>query len=85
MTVISTLSFDQVEIMENIMTLHCPNVFELDPTYSKGVFFINADAFHNLNINSTFSQKRKTRKRLPLKNCLYGIAKFLRLCSTLLS
>lgn len=39
MTVISTLSFDQIEIIENIIKLHCKDGFEVDPTYSKGYFY----------------------------------------------
>ena len=36
---IKTTSYDQIEIIENIINLYCPNGIELDPTYSKGVFY----------------------------------------------
>ncbi len=37
--VISTISYDQHEIIRNIVKLHCPQGIELDPTYSKGNFY----------------------------------------------
>lgn len=39
--VISTISYDQIEIIENIINLHCPSGIEVDPTYSKGNFYKN--------------------------------------------
>lgn len=36
---ISTISYDQGEILRNIVSLHCPEGIELDPTYSKGNFY----------------------------------------------
>jgi hypothetical protein len=39
--VISTLSFDQHEIIKDIINLYCPQGIELDPTYSKGKFYQN--------------------------------------------
>ena len=39
---ISTISYDQIEIIQNIITLHCPAGIEVDPTYSKGVFYKNS-------------------------------------------
>lgn len=36
---ITTISHDQGEILRNILALHCPEGIELDPTYSKGVFY----------------------------------------------
>jgi len=38
-SVIATVSGDQTKILANIMVLYCPDGFELDPTYSKGVFY----------------------------------------------
>lgn len=39
--IIKSVSYDQEEIIKNIMTLYCPKGFELDPTYSKGNFYKN--------------------------------------------
>lgn len=39
---ISTISYDQHEIIRNIVELHCPQGIELDPTYSKGNFYNKA-------------------------------------------
>lgn len=36
---IKTVSSDQEEILANIITLYCPSGFDLDPTYSSGVFY----------------------------------------------
>lgn len=38
-TIIKTTSFDQQEIIQNIIDLYCPDGIELDPTYSKGNFY----------------------------------------------
>jgi len=37
--IIKTVSYDQEEILSNIMALYCPDGFELDPTYSVGNFY----------------------------------------------
>ena len=39
--IISSISYNQDEIIKNIIKLHCPDGIELDPTYSKGVFYKN--------------------------------------------
>lgn len=39
---ISTISYDQHEIIRNAIKLHCPAGIELDPTFSKGVFYKDA-------------------------------------------
>ena len=36
---ITSISYDQGEIIRNIINLHCMEGIELDPTYSKGVFY----------------------------------------------
>ena len=41
--IIKTISFDQEEIIKNIIKLYCPSGIELDPTFSKGVFYKNID------------------------------------------
>ncbi len=38
-SVISTIGFDQQEMINDILQLHSPSGIELDPTYSKGVFY----------------------------------------------
>lgn len=38
-TIIRSISGDQEEILQWIIDLYCPNGFEVDPTYSKGVFY----------------------------------------------
>lgn len=37
--IISTIGYDQHEIIKDIISLHCPQGIELDPTYSKGNFY----------------------------------------------
>jgi len=39
MFLIETVSGSQSEILNNILKLYCPGGFDLDPTYSKGVFY----------------------------------------------
>ena len=39
--IIKTISYDQEEIIKNIIKLYCPDGIDLDPTYSKGVFYKN--------------------------------------------
>lgn len=39
--IIKTISYDQEEIIKWIINLYCPNGIELDPTYSKGIFYKN--------------------------------------------
>lgn len=39
--IIKTTSYDQAQIIKNIIKLHCPQGIELDPTYSKGNFYKN--------------------------------------------
>lgn len=42
MNVISTIGYDQVEIIRDILDLHVPDgLIDLDPTYSKGKFYDN--------------------------------------------
>lgn len=38
---ITSISYDQQEIIKNIIKMHCPSGIELDPTYSKGIFYKN--------------------------------------------
>jgi hypothetical protein len=39
MAVVRTTSYSQEEIISSILKLHCPSGIDLDPTYSKGVFY----------------------------------------------
>ncbi len=39
--IIKSVSDNQVEIITSIISLYCPTRFDLDPTYSKGVFYKN--------------------------------------------
>jgi tRNA G10 N-methylase Trm11 len=41
MSIIKSISFDQDEVIKNIIQLHCPNGIDVDPTYSKGNFYKN--------------------------------------------
>jgi len=38
---VKSFSFNQTEILESIIQLHCPNGIELDMTYGNGVFYKN--------------------------------------------
>lgn len=40
-TIIKSIDYDQVNIIKNIIKLHCPEGIECDVTYSKGVFYKN--------------------------------------------
>lgn len=40
---IQTIGYNQHDIIKDIITLHCPQGIELDPTYSKGVFYKKSD------------------------------------------
>lgn len=42
-TIIRTVGDNQQAIIRDIISLHCPQGIELDPTYSKGVFYKNAE------------------------------------------
>jgi len=39
--IIKTTSYEQTEILQDVIKLYCPNGFDLDPTYSKGNFYKN--------------------------------------------
>ena len=41
MEIIKSVSYSQEEILNWIIQLYCPEGFDLDPTYSKGVFYKN--------------------------------------------
>lgn len=40
--IIKSISYDQTEILQNIIKLYCPQGFYLDPTYSTGNFYSGA-------------------------------------------
>lgn len=69
---IKSISFDQQEIIQNILTLHCDFPIEVDPTYSKGVFYkenkIQQPKFKS-DINPQIKGVIKANaERLPLKS-----------------
>jgi len=39
--IIKTISYNQEEIIRNIISLYCPEGIECDPTFSKGMFYKN--------------------------------------------
>lgn len=41
MPIVKSISYSQDEILSWVIQLYCPNGFDLDPTYSKGVFYKN--------------------------------------------
>lgn len=44
MEIIKSISYNQTEIINNILTLHVPNhIIDCDPTYSKGNFYNNTN------------------------------------------
>jgi hypothetical protein len=58
--VISSISYDQHEIIRNIVELHCPQGIELDPTYSKGNFYNKAGIDEPLEKFDLFPQTEDT-------------------------
>lgn len=44
---IKTTSFDQNEILRDIIKLHCPDGFELDPTFGRGLFYKTMNPYTN--------------------------------------
>ncbi len=38
---IKTINDNQTSLIKDILNLHCPNGIDLDPTYSKGIFYKN--------------------------------------------
>lgn len=69
---IKSISYDQQDIIKNIITLHCPNGIELDPTYSKGVFYKNMPECEPLEKYDLYPQTKDTKQananKLPHSN-----------------
>lgn len=69
-SVIKTISGNQHEIIRDIITLHCPQGIELDPTYSKGIFYKNSGINPPLFKFDKFPQTKDTRQsdanKLPI-------------------
>ncbi|MCP4648723.1 MAG: hypothetical protein GY853_01405 [PVC group bacterium] len=65
---ITTISYNQEEIIKNIIQLYCPQGIELDPTYSKGVFYKNIEKpFHRFDLHPQIEGVREADCReLPL-------------------
>lgn len=69
-SVISTIGFDQQKMINDILKLHSPDGIELDPTYSKGVFYKSGEVKRPLLKYDLFPQTEDTIKasadNLPL-------------------
>ena len=69
-TIIKTTGYEQQEIIRNIIKLHCPKGIDVDPTYSKGVFYKNArDIEPKLKFDlfpKTEDTKQASAENLPL-------------------
>ena len=79
MSLISSISYDQIEIIENILKLHTKdNTIDCDPTYSKGNFYKNGkikEPKYKFDINPQTEDTIKADSRsLPLDdnsvNCI---------------
>ena len=57
---IKTISYDQSEIIANILKLHCPQGIELDPTYSKGNFYKKSEIPQPLEKFDLYPQTKDT-------------------------
>lgn len=69
--IIKTISYEQTEILQDILDLYCPDGFELDPTYSKGNFYKNGvlepKYKYDINPQSELVQKADCRN-LPFED-----------------
>jgi hypothetical protein len=69
---IKTTSYNQQEIIENILQLHCPTGIQLDPTYSKGMFYKGRPELEPKEKFDLFPQtentKQATAENLPHTN-----------------
>jgi len=61
-TIIKSTSYDQQEIIRNIVKLHCTDGIEVDPTYSKGVFYTNAPDIEPMLKFDLFPQTEDTKQ-----------------------
>lgn len=70
--IISSTNFDQHEIIKNIISLHCPEGIDLDPTYSKGNFYNKSGIEKPIHKFDLFPQTEDTIKsnanNLPFKD-----------------
>ena len=60
--VISTIGYDQDQMLADILSLHLNGIIELDPTYSKGVFYKNGKIPQPLHKFDLFPQTEDTVK-----------------------
>lgn len=71
-SVISTIGFDQQKMINDILKLHSPTGIELDPTYSKGVFYKSGEVMQPRLKYDLFPQTEDTVKasaeNLPLSD-----------------
>ena len=66
---IKSTSYDQQEIIKSIISLHCPEGIECDPTYSKGLFYKNWDSPPRLKFDlfpKTDDTQKASAEALPL-------------------
>ena len=68
--VIKSISYNQDEIFQGIIQLYCPNGFELDPTYSKGIFYKNIkQPSYKFDLNPQMKDvKQADCRKLPIKS-----------------
>lgn len=67
---IKSTSYDQQEIIKSIISLHCPEGIECDPTYSKGLFYKNWDNPPRLKFDlfpKTEDTQKASAEALPLE------------------
>lgn len=76
--IISTIGYDQHQMLADILSLHLNGIIELDPTYSKGFFYKNGKLPQPLRKFDLFPQTEDTEKasaeKLPfLQNSIESI------------
>lgn len=70
--IIKSISYDQKEIIKNIINLYCPNGIDLDCTYSKGAFYKNSpydEPIYKSDLNPQYEDViRASATSLPFEN-----------------
>ena len=69
--IIKSISYDEDEIIESILQLHCQYPIELDPTYSKGNFYKGKipAPLHKFDISPQIKEvKQANAEKLPLED-----------------
>lgn len=75
---VKSISFNQQEIIQNILKLYCiSNRIDLDPTYSKGAFYLSKeieDPIYKFDINPLYKIPVADVRNLPIRsNSLFTI------------